>query len=59
MKNLKNLITVECVGIDNNIHICEPHLSVAICGCKVKSKKQSTIEKAKIDGVFSCYECTY
>lgn len=30
---------VECIGVDDLIHICEPHKDKTICGIKVKRKK--------------------
>jgi len=51
-----NKIYIKCTGVDQKIHICEPHLKETKCGVKVDTKNVSDRDyKAK----FSCYECTF
>lgn len=47
---------VECIGVDDLIHVCEPHKDVCKCGIKVKRKK---LLKNDFVLLYSCYECTY
>lgn len=48
-------IYIDCVGVDNKLHICEPHLNITKCGVVVRNKKLSKSDKEK----YNCYECTY
>ena len=52
-KELKNYI--QCIGIDNKLHICEPDKDICKCGVKVKNKKLLKNDYLK----YSCYEYTY
>ena len=47
---------INCIGIDNKIHVCEPDKDVCKCGVKVKRKK---ILKNDYQLYFWCYECSY
>ena len=47
---------INCIGIDNKIHVCEPDKDVCKCGVKVKRKK---ILKNDYLLYFWCYECGY
>jgi len=46
---------IECIGVDERLHVCEPDKDVCKCGVKVKSKKIFSKDYER----FSCYECTY
>ena len=48
-------IYIECIGIDERLHVCEPNLDVCKCGIAVKSKKLNRDDYLR----YSCYECTY
>ncbi|RLC69241.1 MAG: hypothetical protein DRH97_00080 [Chloroflexi bacterium] len=47
-------VIIDCVGVDDRRHRCEPHKDTAKCGMKVKRKKN--IDKINLAG---CWECTY
>jgi hypothetical protein len=49
-----NKVIIDCVGVDNKLHRCEPHKNTTKCGIKVKSKKD--VKRGELHG---CYECTY
>jgi hypothetical protein len=49
-------ISINCIGIDNKLHTCEPDKDTCKCGIKVKNKKPT---KHDFINKFSCYECTY
>jgi hypothetical protein len=49
-------IYIDCVGIDNKLHVCKPYESKTKCGIPIKKKK--LIIKDRV-GLYSCYECTY
>ena len=53
--NTEEEIFIYCLGVDDKIHVCQPHLDVCACGMKVKRKKLDDPDQ----GRFSCYECTY
>ncbi len=46
---------ISCVGVDGNLHECEPHEDICFCGIKVKRKKLLRDDYER----YSCYECTY
>lgn len=48
-------ILIECIGVDNKKHICDPESQTAKCGTLIKRKKLLR-DDCKL---FSCYECTY
>jgi hypothetical protein len=52
---MNDIIYITCIGIDEKIHKCEPHLNICKCGIVVKSKKLSKNDYERC----SCYECTY
>ena len=47
-------IYVDCIGVDNKLHVCQPHLDTCKCGMKVKRKK---LVLKDWDKYCSCYEC--
>lgn len=49
---------IDCIGIDNKLHICEPHSDVCKCGVKVKVNGKK-VHKTDFDKYYSCYGCTY
>ena len=53
--DLTPLLYVDCIGVDNKQHVCEPHKDECKCGVKVKRKKLIRDDWR----LFSCYECTY
>lgn len=57
MEESQKTIYIDCIGVDNKRHICEPHSDYCFCGIKVKTKKDSDVRNSKI--LYSCYECTY
>jgi len=50
-----NKTYISCIGVDNKIHVCEPHENVTKCGVKIKTKKTEKNDCLR----YSCYECTY
>ena len=54
---LQKTIYIDCMGVDNKRHICEPHSDHCFCGVKVKTKKDFDVRNSKI--LYSCYVCTY
>jgi hypothetical protein len=48
--------TIPCIGVDRKKHLCVPHGEETVCGVKVLKKNPSQRE---LEGVFSCYQCTY
>lgn len=50
------IVHINCIGVDEKIHVCEPHSDICKCGVKVRTKKLSLYENVSR---FSCYECTY
>jgi hypothetical protein len=48
-------IFINCIGVDNKKHVCEPHLEITKCGVKIKRK---TLNRTDVNK-FSCYPCTY
>jgi len=46
---------IQCIGVDNKLHICKPDEDICKCGVKVKSKKLLSKDCER----YSCYECTY
>lgn len=53
--DLTELLFVDCVGVDNRQHVCEPHKEKTKCGIKIKRKKLLRDDWM----LFNCYECTY
>jgi len=51
----KEKVFIECIGVDNKQHICEPSKSTCQCGVAVKRKKLLKYDYR----LLSCYECTY
>lgn len=49
------VVSIDCAGVDNKQHMCEPHKSTCLCGVAVKRKKLLKNDRL----LFSCYECTY
>jgi len=47
---------INCIGIDNKLHVCLPWENKTKCGLKVKIKIVKDLDYIKR---FSCYECTY
>jgi len=55
--NVKDILNkIDCIGVDEKIHICLPWEDKTKCGIKVKMKVVKGPDYAKR---FSCYECTY
>lgn len=46
---------IECVGVDDKLHVCLPESKVCKCGVSVKRKKLLKNDYK----LFSCYTCTY
>lgn len=46
---------IDCIGVDEKIHVCEPDKDVCKCGVKIKTKKIHKNDYLR----YSCYECTY
>ena len=53
---IEDLNQIDCIGVDNRIHICTSWESVTKCGVKVSKKNVSPTDRTKH---FCCYECTY
>lgn len=47
---------IDCVGVDNKVHVCLPEADTCKCGVPVKRKKLLRDDLTKL---FSCYSCTY
>ena len=47
---------INCVGVDDKLHICLPWEDKCKCGIKVKSKRVTFQDWGK---KYSCYECDY
>jgi hypothetical protein len=47
---------LDCIGVDNKIHVCISWESKTSCGIKIKQKNISPTDRLHH---FSCYECTY
>jgi hypothetical protein len=47
---------LDCIGVDNKLHICTSWESKTNCGIEVKQKNVSPKDRVTY---FSCYECTY
>ena len=55
LENNEDVIYIDCIGVDNKKHICQPHSVLCACGVPIKRKSLGTLDHKK----FSCYECTY
>jgi len=55
-KEITDVNQIDCVGVDNKIHVCTSWESKTKCGIKIKKK---TVNEVDIKNHFSCYECTY
>jgi hypothetical protein len=47
---------INCIGVDEKLHVCLPWKKETRCGLKVKTKIVKGQDYTKR---FSCYECTY
>jgi hypothetical protein len=47
---------IDCIGIDNKIHICKPHETKTYCGIKIIYKG---IKRNDFINRYSCYQCSY
>jgi len=54
MTDKTETIFITCIGIDNKIHVCEPHSKTCKCGVKVKRKK---LLKNDYNLYFWCFDC--
>jgi len=52
----KKKIYINCIGVDDKIHYCEPHKDICVCGVKVRRKKLLSQDYNKY---FFCYVCDY
>jgi len=57
MKDNEELeLTIDCIGVDEKLHLCLPSKNVTTCGIKIRSKIVKSKDWATRN---SCYECTY
>ena len=47
--------TIRVLGVDNKIHMAEPHEDKCLCGANIKRKKLLPSDNK----LYSCYQCTY
>jgi len=52
----KEDFVINCVGVDDKLHVCLPWDDKTFCGEKIKNKK---VKPEDFLLRFSCYECTY
>lgn len=55
MKKESTEVLIDCVGVDNKLHVCYVHSNICKCSIKVKTKKIGKTDYQK----YSCYECTF
>jgi len=56
MEDTEKDYKINCVGIDDKLHICFPWEGKAVCGVKVKTKGVKEPDFVK---KYWCYECSY
>lgn len=52
----KGLVFINCLGVDDKLHVCRPHEDKTFCGVGIVRKK---LLKDDFSMYYSCYECTY
>jgi len=51
-----NTYEINCIGVDEKLHMCLPWQDITLCGMRVKIK---TVKDFDWANRVSCYECTF